>query len=205
MKITATLRSILAASALMFATHAHSAVPQINGSGILTGATNVMVQGTAYNVTFVEGSCDSLFNGCASFTFNSEASATAASQALLDQVLLDGVGGSFDAYTDLTYGCSQNAFCISLTPFGTEVFSIDRYASTVAAVNFSPEIAGNNEDYVGGGYLDPTMDLSNSNQMNYAVWTVAATAPGTELPEPGGIALFGIALLGVAMTRRRAK
>ena len=47
-----------------------NAVPIVVG-GQLVGATNVDVGGTFYDVTFVEGSCNTLFNGCdpSEFTF----------------------------------------------------------------------------------------------------------------------------------------
>ena len=52
--------------------------------------------GNLYDVQFLDGSCISLFNGCddvSDFTFQTQAAAILASQALLDQVLLDGGGG----------------------------------------------------------------------------------------------------------------
>ena len=35
----------------------------VNGSGVLTGARNVRVGGTLYNVTFVDGTCIDVFGG----------------------------------------------------------------------------------------------------------------------------------------------
>ena len=57
----------------------------VNGSGQLTGAAGVNVNGTLYDVTFVEGTCFDLFTGCdalADFTFITAADALAASEAL---------------------------------------------------------------------------------------------------------------------------
>ena len=39
----------------------------VNGNGILTGATGVNLNGTLYDVEFVDGTCEALFNGCDSF------------------------------------------------------------------------------------------------------------------------------------------
>ena len=92
---TTTIARLLGAAALSLslatvATQA-AAVPValINGSGQLTGATGVVVGAVTYNVSFVDGSCISLFGGCvnASFDFHTLADAIAASQALFTQVV----------------------------------------------------------------------------------------------------------------------
>src|SRR5262245_20131856 len=81
---------------------------QVNGSGILTGALGVQVGSSLFNVQFVEGSCNSLFNSCnpASFNFPSLSLADAASSALLMDVFIDSVLGDFDSHPELTFGCS---------------------------------------------------------------------------------------------------
>ena len=61
--------------------------------GELRGANRVDVNGTLYDVEFVDGTCSALFNGCDAledFTFRNEASAEAASLALTSQVFLNG-------------------------------------------------------------------------------------------------------------------
>src|SRR5262249_7437767 len=68
-------------------------------SGKLTGALNVNVGGTFYDVQFRDGTCIALFNQCdavSDFTFQSQATADMASQALLSQVLIDGPGANDD-------------------------------------------------------------------------------------------------------------
>ena len=55
---------------------------QVSG-GVLTGATGVNVGGTLYDVQFVDGSCNSLFNGCTQFALTNGLDATTASLALL--------------------------------------------------------------------------------------------------------------------------
>jgi hypothetical protein len=66
---------------------ASAAVLNVSG-GQLLGAHNVDVLGTLYDVTFLNGTCIDLFSGCdepSDFAFNTQASATAAGQALLDR------------------------------------------------------------------------------------------------------------------------
>ena len=52
--------------------------------GQLMGASGVIVDGTAYNVQFLDGTCIDLYDGCdevSDFTFQGLSSATAAAQA----------------------------------------------------------------------------------------------------------------------------
>ncbi len=87
--------------------------------GQLLGASNVFVGGNLYDVAFVDGTCIALFNGCdsaADFTFTTQADALAASQALLDQVFLDGGAGAFDSLPAITNGCTSNGVCDVFTP-----------------------------------------------------------------------------------------
>jgi hypothetical protein len=67
-------------------------------SGKLFGATEVLVDGYLYDVSFVDGTCIDLFLGCdtnSDFTFHTPGEGVLASQALIDQVLLDGPLGNF--------------------------------------------------------------------------------------------------------------
>ena len=50
------------------ASPAHAAILVVDGSGMLTGATGVMVNGTPYDVSFQGGSCNAVFNGCDSLS-----------------------------------------------------------------------------------------------------------------------------------------
>jgi hypothetical protein len=115
---------VLAATCTFFvAAHAGAAaVLLVDANGVLTGANNVSVDGTLYNVSFGDGSCNSLFNNCAasSFAFSTSAAALKASQALLDQVLVDGPSGKFDTVTDKIKGCTYSDYCIVFTPYSTD-------------------------------------------------------------------------------------
>jgi hypothetical protein len=85
------------------------------------GASGVDVGGTFYDVQFLDGTCIDLYNGCddvSDFTFQTQAAAILAAQALLDQVILDGGVGQFDSQPGLTFGCiSLAVFCDVLTPY----------------------------------------------------------------------------------------
>src|SRR5262245_52041146 len=95
-------------------------------AGKLFGASDVDVNGTLYNVMFVDGTCIALFSGCdeaSDFTFQTEADARAASQALGDQVFFNSQGPigvppiEFDTTPGLTAGCviTVGATCLRRT------------------------------------------------------------------------------------------
>lgn len=104
------------------------AVLQINANGILTGATGINVNGKLYDVTFEDGTCDSLFNNCDTryFAFANQQDAIFAGFALLDQVLIDSPLGLFDTQWNLVKGCQYpflntfNTACDIIVPYVKE-------------------------------------------------------------------------------------
>lgn len=172
--------------------------------GILTGAFDVDVSGTLYDVEFNDGTCADLFTGCDSltdFTFTTGTLAIAASQALLDQVFVDGLQGNFDSSPRFIRGCSDNTgqgFCSVFTP-------VDFLVNNYLAQNSSIE-AG---DLVRAAFTLSGENLSIYDTTVYAVWsphgTTTGPIPSSAVPIPSSAALLvtGIIALGV-MGRRRA-
>ncbi|HIF96428.1 MAG TPA: hypothetical protein EYQ54_05270, partial [Myxococcales bacterium] len=77
---------VLAAVLVLMAGGAQAVTLNVVG-GQLMGASNVLVDGNLYDVQFLDGTCIDLYSGCndpLDFTFNTEASASLAMQALLD-------------------------------------------------------------------------------------------------------------------------
>ena len=195
---------------------AHAApILLINGSGLLTGATGVMVDGTAYDVRFQGGSCNSVFNGCdpsLDFVFTSGASALAASQALLDQVFVGenrGVAdgdpsgpGFFDSHPGLTLGCPQGDFnvCMALTPYSFTSGTSQLLAGV--ATNYGPFTGRTDEaslETIGGG------GVATSGIQTFAVWSPSAVTP-SPVPEPTTIAMLCTGLITMVLPlRRRAR
>ena len=152
----------------------------VDGNGRLTGATGVEVAGVMYDVAFVEGTCIDLFSGCdeqSDFTFGTQGEALAASQVLLDAVLLDGGQGAFDTAPDQTFGCegtTATSSCVMATPFTTFLAGGSFPAVHVGVVrNFGSDL--NDADFVHdpGGYL-ADFDSVPSEHFVWVRWTGVA-------------------------------
>src|SRR4051794_8165915 len=106
-----------AIAALLAPAAATAATQIIDGTGRLTGATGVTIGGSSYNLELVEGTCATVFGGCgglSDFTFQTQADALVAAQALMAQVFID----AFDTNFTLTFGCADGAsVCQALIPY----------------------------------------------------------------------------------------
>ena len=188
-RILALLVSVV--SIALMAGSAGAATLNIVG-GQLMGASDVIVDGSSYNVEFLDGTCIALYNGCDSasdFTFQSVAAALLASQALLDQVFVDGPY-AFDTNPETVFGCESVDFCDTTTGYalsgGSGVFLI------AVARNSAPSYAS---DIAYPADLERATDTGSFEAGNFAVW-----AP---VPEPATATLLGLGLLGLSGRKRR--
>jgi len=175
----------------------------IDSTGQLTGATDISVNGLLYNVKFIDGSCITVFDGCdnsrTDFPFQSESSATAASQALLDQVFTDGSTGLFDSDPSLTLGCIFNR-CSAHTP----IYFSGQFIVSSVAVNYAPPFQ--NQDSTGISSFTRTQDFSADGSLFppysvLAVWTPHIPITPT-IALPGTLLLLLSGILGMMMLRR---
>ena len=172
------------------------AVEYVIEGGLLVRANNVMVNGQRYSVTFLDGTCISLFGGCnASGVTMDVGTALAAANALDQQVFLDGPFGAFDSRPELTRGCTSFE-CVIYIPYASGT----RFASFE---NFSPE-AGDL------GFFDrvfTNLTFPADRDTNSPGWQFVTFARfESTVPEPGSWAMLiaGFGLTGAAMRRRRA-
>lgn len=198
--------ALAAALSLSLMTGAHAATLNVNSAGTLLGASGVMVGSKSYNVVFVEGTCLSTFGGCdqaSDFLFTSSTDANAASQALLDQVLIDvpAQGYAFDSSPEKTFGCSSTARCNPLTPmylYGSGSYVFVSYADNESAAPVDAYWKPDNVAQVG----EPvTLNTASQPILVWAVWSETPATP--TVPVPAAAWLFGSGLVGLAGLSRR--
>lgn len=185
-------------------------VQQVSASPLfISSISGVEVGANTYNVLFQDGPCVDLFGGCTAsqFTFDSNASASAASEALLSRILR----ANTDAQGAGLYleGCISPWSCTILTPHSIEIGGYNiRYVSAASASIYSSYDFNNDTthgafDWKVGGVSSQTImatyDTSFINTLLYAIWVpVTPTDPSGTIPEPTSIALFGIGALAFA-------
>jgi hypothetical protein len=173
------------------ASSASAATLNVSG-GQLLGAFGVDVGGNLYNVDFLNGTCIALYDGCddvSDFTFQTFADADLASQALLDQVFLNGAD-LFDTAPELTNGCNPpqgEVACLVVTPFDVSDVVIN-------AVAWNHAIEAD-DITASAGPITPDQISRIASGRTWAVWT--------PVPEPGTAVLMGLGLLGLSVRNRR--
>lgn len=221
MKLLPLLRTGTAALGLALGAAQAAVVYQFDANGEVTGAKNVLVNGSLYDVEFKEGSCYALFDLCTNttqFVFSTQAQAQAASAALLSQVFV----GVHD--TDPTL--------LAVVPwYQTIVGAITPYAMGSGATSgrVLVTVAQNGADEIYDEVQDSQIGTTSSTFLGsadfFAYWTASTTVPndpppgggggsggpggtggtGGTVPEPGTLALVGASLLALrARGRHRA-
>lgn len=162
---------LLAGVCLAIALHAPAAAATaLISSGVLTGFTNINVNGSFYDVVFQ----DSLSAAQASPMYGDQSLSHNANHALAD-ALQAAVGNSLLNITDVT-GCLIG-LCTIYTIYDVNLFDFDAYASSVTPLSAT----------VSEGSVPVTGSLGLTSTA--AVWSAAASPPPSPVPEPAGYAL----------------
>lgn len=172
--------------------------PDVDLTGQLLGAKNVLSDGDFYDIVFLEGTCADLFDGCddnSDFTFLNFLDSQEAAGALLEQVFIDGPDGQFDTDPELIFGCESFLICNAFMPFEIQTNGSIRGQ---IAINRVP---GGPGDGASDAFLSPTEDSSAFG--NEGLVFVKFTKVGS-VPEPTSPVLLGVGLLGLARIRSRA-
>lgn len=197
---------------------AQAATLDLDAAGKLLGARGVVVNGTAYDVQFRDGSCAALHNGCdaaGDFVFHSNAEANAASRALLDQVF--NAFATIDLDPKLTRGCETSgyffqgqagALCWAHTAYAVlpQIGYPEPQVATVIVANDSRDawdlVPSLDVNVV---FLQSTdLGANGFASKTFAVWSAAGGEPPTaSVPEPGSLAL-ALASLGLLGGLKRA-
>ncbi|MEO1239372.1 MAG: VPLPA-CTERM sorting domain-containing protein [Pseudomonadota bacterium] len=176
---------------------ASAATLQVDTDGVLVGATGLNVNGTIYDVAFVDGSCASIFDGCdepSDFDFTNASDAVAVGQALFDQVFV----GIFDTLSGVTFGCGGFQ-CVTRIPTG---FVPTGGAGAEGAIVINNTVIADPSVNFGG--INRLFNYANSDTSNYALFTETGQEV-SPIPLPAGFPLMAVGMGALMVLRQRKK
>jgi len=189
--------------------NSHAATLQTNGAGQLTGVTGLEVLDQIdnsligiFDVTFQDGTCADLFNGCDSeatgsdFTFRNSDTGGDATAALLAGL------GSFVETPQLILGCESTIECLITIPHDVNLFN---GGSSIAASTVWLRLNPLNDLAISessvGSRLD---DFTSQSNRTWAIFSAAnTTPPATTVSAPATLGLMGLGLICTVLLRRR--
>lgn len=170
----------LIAAVAFFSPLSSNAALIVGTNDALLGATGVTVGSYIYDVSFIDGSCQSVFSGCneiSDFTFQDLASANQASQALLDQVFL----GIYDTNPSLTNGCTASDRCFVVTAYGFN--NTLTHSASARNASGSGDLLVHQNWSTGHYQSDPSK--GSAARVTFAKWSLVGLADiPSQIPEP---------------------
>ena len=214
------MRKLIGLLMLVCAGSVNAATAVMSG-GQLIGATGIEVNGASYDVAFLDGSCNSLYNGCTGLPFTTSSEALVASQALIDQVIQpQGINHDNSYLINGIDMLDSNSWSVALimTPVTESSGGASTYSVRSVAL-ISPSLAGliSVADLTAGDlpspYYEKASDESSFTSPTsvqgaamvdevYAVWTPAAVSA---VPLPAAAWLFISAIAGLAGAKRLSR
>ena len=182
-----------------------NAATVVMSGGQLMGATGVEVNGASYDVAFLDGSCNSLYNGCTGLPFTTGSEALAASQALRDQVMIPQGISANNHY--LINGIGPLAGPLwgagILTP-AAESWGSLAALGTGGSGNWLPGNSAGPYDAYTADTSSPTSPLGGFPDTDtiFAVWSPTGVSP---VPLPAAAWLFISAIAGLAGAKRLSR
>jgi len=189
----------------MVFTSAHALTLQV-ADGKLTGAEGVLVEGSLYDVKFLDGTCSTVFgsecSGSGSFVFNSATSALSAATALINQVFAptnsaSGIPGYPPILNIAGIGPEDLGFANVMIPYALPAEFPGYFEAQT--VSLCPELCGSPHEYV-TFFRQPLSQ--NTTDLSYRVFAKFVSAPVPE-PEAYTLMMVGLGLVGLAARRRK--
>ena len=203
------MRKLIGLLMLVCAGSVNAATVVMSG-GQLMGATGVEVNGASYDVAFLDGSCNSLYNDCTGLAFTTASEMEAASQALIDQVITP--QGIYYGNSDLINGINGFNYTIHTSLYVAALVTrspeLELSSSVVLIETPSSYLDGAGVitiDGFGMWYLEFAEAESVS-----AVWSCSSTSPAacpavSPVPLPAAAWLFISAIAGLVGAKRLSR
>lgn len=192
---------------LFFAANKSVAVETISDEhNNLLGAIGVKINNQLYDVKFEDKPAEILFlnkENNYNFLFTTLEDAKAASQALLDQVLVD----QYDTHPEYTHGIDYKSCSYILTPYKAEFSEYYNHILIYiySAVNSYAQNSPGDHTIQYSAQLEswsPTTLTDADDSLVYAVWTLNTA---TAVPEPATALLFSVGILGITSFGRKRR